>query len=81
MVMEDLCNFLHGEIIKLHDLSLQARRGRHDGAGFPGGVHVCDELGFMVAVFASPVRMRQIVGACLEKYSNHPSTGHALGLT
>src|SRR6516162_8330630 len=80
MLVEDLFDFLHAEVIKLHELGLRAHRGRHDGAGVLAALHVRDDPGFVLAVLASPVRMRQEMGACLEKYFNHPSTGYTLGL-
>jgi hypothetical protein len=59
MLVEDLFDFLHGEIIKLHDPGLRAHRGGHDGAGLLAAVHVRDDPGFVLAVLASPVCMRQ----------------------
>src|SRR5689334_995180 len=80
MLAENLVDVLDGVRIKLHDLGLRAHRGRWNGPGLLATVRVRSNPGFVLAVLAPPVRMRQEMGAGLKKYFHDPGTGKPLGI-
>src|SRR6516162_7193325 len=76
---EGVC-LLQAEIVQLHDLGSGPQRGRQNRTSLLLACNLRDDPAFVLAVHAPPIRMRQEMGAGLQKDFNGPSTGNKLGL-
>lgn len=67
VITQELVDFRQGELIELHDLGMGAISGRQYGSGLVFVLYVHKEPCFVNPVLATPVGMRQEMGATLEE--------------
>ena len=67
MTLQYLVDFIHGELVQPCNLRVRTKLWRHDAAGLVLIIDVSDDPGFVLAVLAAPIRMRQKVGPGLKK--------------